>query len=378
MNNMVIVGAGPVGLSLALRLKQEGWKPVVIEEHSAVGKPVNCTGLISRSGAEELGLKLEECEVNRVRGAKIYAPDNSMLEVRRHDFVAHVIDREAFDRGFYDAAVKAGVDVRLGTRLLDIRNETVFVEHGGRGELIKAQLAIGADGAVSKMRSLMGMHVPADRLMRTYQIVARGSFDREFVSLYFGGSAKNFFGWIVPESHELARIGIGTTSGSAKEVFDSFIAERGIQAETVSQSSSLIPIGEPLKNPATESMLLVGDAAFQTKATTGGGIITGLNAVNVAAELISANIKKRVPLKNYGKMLGTLNRELALHWKIRSYMNSLGDEQMNRLFAKMKKAGIEDFLSKEGDMDRPSKFVGKILTRPRMWGLVPEAMRILR
>jgi len=378
MYNAVIVGAGPAGLSLAEKLKREGWDCAVVEEHSAVGRPVNCTGLISRSGVQELGLDLSDCEINRIKGARIYSPNNEVLEVKKQGFVAHVIDREAFDRGFYAKAKKAGVDVKLDTRLLDIRNETVFVEHNGRGELIKGQIIVGADGVTSKTRGLMGINVPPQRLMHTYQVRARGSFDRDYVSLYLGGASRGFFAWVVPESNEIARIGLGTNSGNVKKAFDMFTAERGIRAQAISESSALIPIGEPLKEIVKDNLMLLGDAAFQTKATTGGGIITGLNAAGTLAELISSHFKNKTRPEDYWKMLKPLNNELNMHWKIRAYLNSLGDEKMDALFRKMKKAGMEEFLEREGDMDRPGRFMGKILRKPKMWGLFPEAMKVLR
>lgn len=377
MHNAVVVGAGPCGLRAASNLRNQGWDVVVIEEHPAAGRPVNCSGLISRSGAEELALPVEECTVNRVKGARMYSPNNEVLEVRRKSFVAHVIDREKFDDMLYKSAVRKGVEVRLNTRLLDIRNQAVFVEHKGRGELLKARVVVGADGVVSKTRELLGIKIPAANFVHTYQMRARGSFDHEYVSLYFGQASKNFFAWVVPESPEIARIGIGTAGGNARKAFEMFVNERGINAEQISQSSALIPIGEPLRTAMKENVLLVGDAAFQTKATTGGGVITGMNAADTAAEVITNHFKNRAPLGDYHNRLKPLNRELATHWKIRRYLNSLSDEKMDRLFVKMKKAGIEDFLAEHGDMDRPGRFIGKILTKPGMWRLFPEALKVL-
>ena len=43
----VIIGGSAIGNFLAYRLTQEGHKPIVIEEHTEVGQPVQCTGIVS-------------------------------------------------------------------------------------------------------------------------------------------------------------------------------------------------------------------------------------------------------------------------------------------------------------------------------------------
>ena len=54
MEKMItVVGAGPIGLRTATGLKQEGWDVTVLEEHSEVGVPANCSGLLSISGLEK-------------------------------------------------------------------------------------------------------------------------------------------------------------------------------------------------------------------------------------------------------------------------------------------------------------------------------------
>ena len=44
---ITIVGAGPAGSYLAYLLAKQGEKVIVLEEHSAVGSPVQCTGIVT-------------------------------------------------------------------------------------------------------------------------------------------------------------------------------------------------------------------------------------------------------------------------------------------------------------------------------------------
>ncbi len=374
-----VIGAGPAGLEAAKRMQQRGWKTALVEEHPTVGDPVACTGLISASGVAELGIRkeVEEVLMNKVHGAQIFSHNHEMIEIKKSETVAYVVDRAGFDRVLAREAVEAGVELKTGTRMIDIRNETVFLEHRGRGELLKSKVVVGADGVNSRTRKIMGINTTAADFVHAYQVDATGKFNPHFVQLFFGDYAKNFFAWIVPESETRARVGLASTSGNIRKDFNVFASEKNLGTEFCDMCSSLIPIGEPLKTVAKDNMLLVGDAAYQTKATSGGGIVTGMLAGRIAGDTVHNHFKENAPLKNYEKNLAGLNKDLKLHWKIRQYMNSKSEEQIDKLFRSMNKAKIGEFLSEHGDMDRPTKFVGKILTKPSMWRLFPEALKFI-
>ncbi|MCR4368389.1 MAG: geranylgeranyl reductase family protein [archaeon] len=377
MKMLTVVGAGPAGLVAARKAQKLGWETTVLEEHPTIGTPVNCTGIISASGVEELGIRkqVEEVLVNKVRGAQIFSPNHEMVEVKKSGTVAYVVDRGGFDRVLGREAQDAGVEIRLNTKMIDIRNETVFVEHKGRGELLKSRVILGADGVNSKTRRLMGIETDIKNYVHAYQVVAEGNFNPNMVQVYLGDYAKNFFAWVVPESATRARVGLASTSGNIRKDFNLFVQEKNLTGNFCDRCSSLIPVGEPFKSVVKGNLMLVGDAAFHTKATTGGGILLGMAAGEVAANALHAHFKDNKPLSDYDKMLSPINKELRLHFKIREYMNKKTEDDMDNLFRKMNKAGMGEFLSEYGDMDKPSRFLGKILKKPSMWRLFPEALR---
>ena len=160
MNMVTVIGAGPAGLICAKQTQEMGWETTIIEDHGVIGKPVNCTGIISASGVEELRIKKEVDEVliNKIRGAQIFSPNHEMIEIKRSSTVAYVIDRGEFDRVLARNAIEAGAKLKLNTKMIDIRNETIFTEHKGRGELLKSKLIVGADGVNSKTRNIIGIN----------------------------------------------------------------------------------------------------------------------------------------------------------------------------------------------------------------------------
>ncbi len=374
-----VVGAGPAGIWAAKRIRERGWSSVVLEEHPKVGDPVACTGLISCSGVKELGIKkeVEENLVNRIRGAKIYSPNNRLLEVKRSENVAFVINRGGFDRSLAESAKEAEVEIRLNTKAIDVRKETVFVEHKGRGEIVKAKVVVGADGVNSKMRKIIGINTDIKNHVHAYQVVAKGNFERDFVKLYFGDYAKNFFAWVVPENEERARIGLATTSGNVKRDFEMFCNLHNFSGEYCDMCSKLIYIGAPLKGIVKDNIALVGEAAGHVKATTGGGILLGMEAGRILGDTIHEHFSNKEPLEKYEQNLNELNKDLFLHWKIRQFINNKNEDQVESLFERMNKANFGEFLSKFGDMDKPSKFIGKALATPSLWRLFPEAFKFM-
>lgn len=377
---VTVIGAGPAGLLTARHLAEQGWNVRVIEEHASVGKPVQCAGLISKSGTFINKLSIKESIVNEIQGARIYAPDGECLSIHKYETVAYVIDRELFDRECLKEAEKLGVEVRKNCKLIDLRSDTAFVQQNERGEMIKAKVFVGADGVNSKVRSAIGMHMPSESFVNCHQIRAKGSFDRDFVELHFGSFAQNFFAWVIPEGKNNARIGVGTSlKKNAKQCLEEFLKKKGIEVEKTDETAGLIPIGQPLKEVSKANTLLVGDAAFHTKATTGGGIITGSIGARLAAECITEHLRSGRPLKDYDRAVAReLNKDLLIHWKVRKFLNSQSDDSLNRLFAKLKKAKIEQFLEKYGNMDQPSLFAGKLLANPKTWVMLPEAISVLR
>ncbi|MFA5357646.1 MAG: NAD(P)/FAD-dependent oxidoreductase [archaeon] len=381
MESIVIIGAGPAGLQAAIRLKELGFEATVFEEHESVGMPENCGGLISKNGLKELGLNVEDCLENEIKGAKIFSPNGTMLKVSMPKTVAYVVERKGFDQLLARKAKEKGAKIVLNSRLIDIHGQNIFLTTKERGEMKKAQYVIGADGVNSTVRQLMSTIISKENFVHSAQTVCSGNFEKDFVEIHFGDFADGFFGWVIPLSSEKARIGLGCRLGkNPSENLQKFIAQKFPEARSYGTKSSLIPCGPPLNAQQIQksNILLLGDSAFHTKATTGGGIIFGMKAGNIAAQTIVDNIVHKKPLANYDKNLEKINRELRMHWKIRKYFNSMRAEEIDALFAKLKAKGIEEFLEKEGDMDNPSKFVGKLAGKPKFWFMARTLLDIAR
>ena len=68
---IVVIGAGPVGLEAAYHSNAD----IVLEEHSEIGEPQSCAGLISSGGIESLKIYDKSYVLNEIRGADFFSPN---------------------------------------------------------------------------------------------------------------------------------------------------------------------------------------------------------------------------------------------------------------------------------------------------------------
>ncbi len=373
---ITIVGAGSAGLRLAQKLALNDIQATVYEDHPEIGIPEHCSGLISARNTQELGFDLRESFTNDIYGAKIFSPNNTQLRIERKTPVAHVMDRSVFDQTLYKQALKAGANIELSTSVINVKGNTLFTQAKGKGGMRKSDIIVAADGVNSRLRKIAGIESQPGHFIHSYQVKAAGHFDPKFVELYLGNKfAPHFFAWVIPENEESAKVGIGCKVGvNPVHAFHAFLKEKQIDIHVKNSNSFLIPCALPIKNLVNPPMVLLGDAAYQTKATTGGGIIMNCKSADILAGVLHEHITQGTSLDEYPKRMEPLFKELEMHYKIHQYQSKMTDEQLDKFFLKIKDAGAEQFLSKEGDMDEPTRFIGKIMANPRMISLLPEAI----
>ena len=54
--DVLVVGGGPAGLIFAEKLSRKGIPVTLFEEHSEIGTPSHCAGLLSIKGLERIGI----------------------------------------------------------------------------------------------------------------------------------------------------------------------------------------------------------------------------------------------------------------------------------------------------------------------------------
>ena len=297
---VVIVGAGVVGLTLAKELAVHGIDVQVYDAKRDVSEgAAKASGILSVSGLGRVGITLDAAIVNRLDGAVLHA-GRERLCIKAPEIKAFVVDRGLLVKGCMDLAVKAGADLILGKRF---SREELRRLASDRNNII-----VGADGAVSTVASAFSFPKIKEYVL-TYKAEYRNAVveDPGMAGIFFSNEiAYRFFGWSCPYSKDRMEIGIGISDRariSSAAAFAKF-AKSGMvsgmikNAERANGYASIIPLSS---RPLTvkDNVLLVGDAAGQVKATTGGGIIFGCSCAKVLAHTIRENVEKGASLKAY-------------------------------------------------------------------------------
>jgi len=284
--DVAILGAGATGNATAWLLSKKGYKVVVYEKNKEIGKKV-CGGLVSHRVTKFC----KEAVINEIKGAEIFLPSGKEIFIGGDKTYAYVIDREAFDVCLAEKAMSEGAKYFLNYKKIDEKYEYLIGADGSRSNIAKK-----FRGKINYINAVQGL--------------AKGN--EEYVKVYFGKFAPGFFGWVIPAGNEL-RIGMGTTERGLKEKFNEFKSIVGYEVKN--ERYALIPYG--IKKLAKEKCAIVGDAAGQVKATSGGGLYAGL----LASEILAKNFDdffayEREFMQAYGKELRgcMLLRKIFLKW----------------------------------------------------------------
>jgi 2-polyprenyl-6-methoxyphenol hydroxylase-like FAD-dependent oxidoreductase len=315
-NDVLIVGAGPVGLLTALSLAQEGIQVTVIEAEPAIVNepraPVYFPSTIA--AIDRLGMLEDFKKVASIGTSfaqhfpafdEVIRLQTSALEGITYPFNLHCgQDRLAELAGEY--AQKLGVQVLYGHRLLGLAEDadgvTATLETPAEIKTLRAQWVIGCDGARSTVRKLMALpyegYTWPDRFIATNVIAdlhQAGYADANFVI----DPVEHAVIVLIDRARKLWRIAMSEpTELDVKDLASRLPARLDGFAKGVPWSLSAF---RPyvLHQRCTPKfrvgrLLLAGDSAHATSPIGGLGLSNGIWDGMVLSDVLAAVIKKQL------------------------------------------------------------------------------------
>ena len=352
---ITIIGAGPAGSYLAYLLAKKGKEVTLIEEHDKIGVPIQCTGIVTSS--IEKFVKLPNKIIANRCSKVVVVSKNNKIEAETDEIV---LWRNKFDEFLANMAVDEGVKVLANRQFIGFNNKnSVKIKNKKNNEIknIKADIIVGADGPSSSVAKAAGLNANS-KFYIGMQAKVKLKTDLGKFETYFGSDFPNFFGWVVPESEEVVRLGLGSFS-NAKDYFYRFIEKRAGKTKILAWESGIIPVYNPKKIIQKNNVYLIGDAASHVKATTGGGIVPSFKAAHTLCDCI---INRKDYNKEFKKKSG---RELLLHLKLRNMLNKFSDRDYDYLLELMGQEKVKKILEKY-DRDTPIELIlNLMLKEPR-------------
>ncbi|MGI9862598.1 NAD(P)/FAD-dependent oxidoreductase [Moorella naiadis] len=291
----VVVGAGPAGSTAARVMAAAGARVLLVERKGRVGYPVQCAGYVPALISQEVELPVAAV-AQPVQTLETFFPDGSCT---RTAAPGYILNREILDSALADTSIRAGAELWLRTRVIDLKGEVLVIQRGGERVAVKAGVIIGADGPLSLVARLSGW--PRQPLAAAAQVEITLPESLGVTRVYFDPLYRGGYAWVFPKG-ETANVGVGLMPGEINPAaaLAHFLRHPGWQGQRViRRTGGLIPAGGTYSEVHRGRVLLCGDAGGFTHPVTGAGILTAILSGRLAGEAAAAYLSSGAPLSAY-------------------------------------------------------------------------------
>ncbi len=375
--DVTIIGAGPIGSSLAYNLARENLKVCLIDKKKVIGLPLQCAGIVNKR-ILSLNEIPEDLILNHVKGANLHSKSHS-LSVSKDETQAFIIDRVGLDQFLFNRAIKNDVDCHLSSKVVNIDSESGLVEFKSESTVksISSKIIVGADGPQSLVSKSLGNEIDTYDASQ-YLVKVENIENMEFVDLYAGENLFPGFIWNIPVYKNIYRIGMFSNYNCKEqsEILDKFLEKEFNHSnyEVLEKYKGKIPIFNGKNLLVKNRVLLIGDAASQVKPTTGGGLLIGFESVQLAFKSIVNSLDESdlEILNDYANDFEKrFSKEFSYQFKVQKTLCTLSDEDLDYFFIKLKEKEADKLISEYGDMDNQSALVKEFLKRGLILDLLP-------
>jgi electron transfer flavoprotein-quinone oxidoreductase len=391
-HDVIVIGAGPAGITAALRMAQKGLQVLLLERGTAPGEKNMFGGMIPYCPIVEKLLpsfwREAPCERHVVKRTLSLLTDSSaasfIFESKNSDTPppsGYTIYRPVFDQWYGQKASAAGAQLLTGCLVneLIVNGKSVAgVRVGPNREEIIAPITIVCDGVISRLAQKAGLRKPLQPQELGLGIKGLFRLKEEQINERFGlvrdqGCSQEFIGctkgirgggFIYTQTETLS-VGLVLHLDSLKksgiapyDLFEQFLSYDPARkllkgARLVEYSAHLIPEGGYKSVPKlfTDGMLLAGDAEGMNLA-----MASGFYAANTVLDAFQKNDFSAKRLAQYQKNL----EDSFVLQDMKTYEKSMDFMRNDRLFSaypKLVSAIMEQIFQSDGN---PRKTIGRI------------------
>ncbi len=353
--DVVIAGGSVAGLFCAREIARNGHSVLVLEEDHEIGTPEHCGGLVSMSALEELGIIPHSNTFEHlIDSAQVFAPNGDSFIINSKKQKVAEVNRRELDKQIAHQAQKNGADIKVKTSFQELTEEGVRTSDGD----IKCKIVVDARGVSSLINK------DRDGILSSAQYEIYSDWiKKDKVEVYFDQEKyPGFFAWVIPSNDGMGKVGVAGRGIRAAQVLEEFLSKKG-KFSIIRKIFAPIWIKGPIDNFVSDRLVIIGDAAGQSKPTTAGGIFSCGFAGILAGQAIAKYLEtgKKSELQKYQKKWKEkFGKEFEKQLFARKLLERLDNQTINKLFESVTPE-ITKEISENDDFDFHTGSIIKLL-----------------
>jgi digeranylgeranylglycerophospholipid reductase len=286
---VLVVGAGPAGSGAARSSAMNGAKTLMVDKKKEIGTPVQCGEVIGLDLVKRSGMRIPpQAIVAKHSFTRFVLGREVVIDNYEPYWRSVTVERKIFDKHLALRAALAGAAVQADTKLLSAKVEdgkvvSCVLNHQGEEVEIAPKVIVAADGVHSTMSKVMGAEFfsPQDVARGVeFELVAKRDVP-ECMHIFIEEEIGLGYGWIIPKGKRRANVGLGLVgvNASRRSFLEDWITGHPVVSRYFDVDKVLeVKIGDApvpgfLGGPVKGNVLFCGDAAGQTLAFVGEGIL---------------------------------------------------------------------------------------------------------
>ena len=353
--DVIIAGGSIAGLLCAREVANRGHSVLVLEEDYEIGTPEHCGGLVSISALEELGIVPHRNTLaHHIEAAEIFSPLGKKFSIESKKQKVVEINRRELDKQIALQAKKSGAEIRVKTSFKEIIVDGINTSDGK----INCKIIVDARGVSALIKKDRTGILSSAQYEVYADWIKKGKVEVYFDQKKYPG----FFAWIIPSSDGVGKVGVAGKGINASDTIQEFLSRKG-NSSTIRKIFAPIWIKGPIKKFVSKNIVIIGDAAGQSKPTTAGGIYScGMGGI-FAGRAISKYLKSenKNELDEYQKLwMKKFGKEFEKQLLARKILERLDNDAINKLFDSVTPEILKDVSNKD-DFDFHTSSIIKLL-----------------
>ncbi len=307
--DVIVVGAGPAGATLAYELAGKGIAVLLLEKEK-LPRYKCCAGGLTSKATRLLDFDVSVIAEDIVHEVSFTFNLGRPYLGQHNQPLMHTVMRDVFDHFLVSKAQQPGAVLMDRQKVTQIQVSGDWVEISTADRVFRSRIVVGADGVYSTVARELGIKGSTEYLMGIESEIVVPEQElakwksRAQVDL---GCIAGGYAWVFPKCSRLS-VGVGCQASKGRNLptrHRKFLDSLNLGSYAIASSCGhLIPTCTKGRLIWQDKALLLGDAAGLADPLTGEGIYNAVQSAKLAASVIESSlVRGKVELRDYQQIV---------------------------------------------------------------------------